>query len=153
MGPGHFGVGLALKPAAPKVPLVILLIATVLLDLLSFGFLASGLEETNQTHFDLTSGITLLKPGSLGWSHGLFMSLVWSTMAAVITFLIFKQKRGALIVSGLVFSHWVLDFIVHLSDLPLFFDGSPLLGLGLWGQGQDLSFRYSLKSSYCWWDL
>jgi hypothetical protein len=32
----------------------------------------------------------------------------------------------------------VLDLIVHLPDLPLLFEGSPLLGLGLWGSGPGL---------------
>jgi hypothetical protein len=32
----------------------------------------------------------------------------------------------------------VLDFIVHLPDLPLFFDGSPKVGLGLWATGLGL---------------
>jgi hypothetical protein len=34
-----------------------------------------------------------------------------------------------------VFSHWILDFIVHPPDLPLFLSGSPKLGLGLWTSG------------------
>ncbi len=31
----------------------------------------------------------------------------------------------------MVFSHWVLDFVSHGPDLPLLFNGSPLVGLGL----------------------
>jgi len=31
-----------------------------------------------------------------------------------------------------VFSHWVLDLIVHTPDLPLWSDASPKLGFGLW---------------------
>ena len=34
-----------------------------------------------------------------------------------------------------VFSHWVLDFIVHAPDLPLLFENSPKVGLGLWTTG------------------
>ncbi len=37
-----------------------------------------------------------------------------------------------------IFSHWALDFIVHLPDLPLLFSNSPRLGLGLWGSGPGL---------------
>jgi hypothetical protein len=37
-----------------------------------------------------------------------------------------------------VFSHWILDLIVHIPDLPLFLEGSLLLGLGLWGSGPGL---------------
>jgi hypothetical protein len=35
-------------------------------------------------------------------------------------------------VAAAVFSHWVLDLIVHTPDLPLLGDGSPKLGFGLW---------------------
>jgi hypothetical protein len=35
-----------------------------------------------------------------------------------------------------VFSHWVLDFVTHRPDLPLY-PGSPMsFGLGLWGSPQ-----------------
>ncbi len=39
--------------------------------------------------------------------------------------------RGAVVVGLLVVSHWVLDYIVHIPDLPLY-PGGPKLGLGLW---------------------
>ena len=34
----------------------------------------------------------------------------------------------------MVLSHWLLDFLMH-SNLPLFLDGSPLVGLGLENSG------------------
>ena len=50
----------------------------------------------------------------------------------------FAAKRGdktiplwALLVAVAVFSHWVLDFVVHRPDLPLY-DDAAKLGLGLW---------------------
>ena len=43
MGPAHFGIGLAAKPSAPKVPFLVLLVASELPDLLSFGFTALGI--------------------------------------------------------------------------------------------------------------
>src|SRR2546427_4251853 len=38
---------------------------------------------------------------------------------------------AALVVAGAVFSHWVLDFVVHRPDLPLY-DNAAKVGLGLW---------------------
>ena len=38
----------------------------------------------------------------------------------------------ALVVAAAVFSHWLLDLIVHTPDLPVWSDASPKLGLGLW---------------------
>src|SRR3989454_9914641 len=39
--------------------------------------------------------------------------------------------RGAVAVALLVVSHWVLDFVTHVPDMPLY-PGSPRVGLGLW---------------------
>lgn len=44
-------------------------------------------------------------------------------------------KRGGFVISAMVFSHWILDLIVHRPDLPIFpgnMGGLPMLGLGLW---------------------
>ena len=38
----------------------------------------------------------------------------------------------ALVIAAAVFSHWLLDPIVHTPDLPLLGDNSAKLGLGLW---------------------
>jgi len=136
--PGHLAIGLAAKPVIPRVPLLVLLIATEALDLLSFGFLALGIEKEGFSTTDFSQGVTLLSPGSLAWSHGLAMSLIWSIIAAAIAYLVYRNRRIALIVGLVVFSHWLLDFIVHLPDLPVLFNGSPLVGLGLWGSGAGL---------------
>jgi len=46
MGPiGHFAVGLATKPVAPKVPLAVLFLATVILDILAIAFAFVGIES------------------------------------------------------------------------------------------------------------
>lgn len=101
MGPaGHFAVGLAAKPLAPKVPLGILLLATEILDILATAFASAGIELTTKT------------PG-IPWSHGLFMSVVWAFLAVLLTARFYRDFRASLIVGLLVLSHWVLDFISH----------------------------------------
>jgi hypothetical protein len=138
MGPiGHFSVGLAAKPWVPKVPLGVLLLATWILDVLAITFGFAGIEGA----------------GSAGspWSHGLFMSVIWSLLAALLATSIYRDHRAG-VVGLLVFSHWVLDFISHPipfssfswrswqwsyghplpSDLPLLFGSSPRVGLGLY---------------------
>jgi hypothetical protein len=69
---------------------------------------------------------------SYPWSHGLFMSLVWSAVAAMIAARVYRDRLAAIVIGALVFSHWVLDWISHIPDLPLLFDGSSKVGLGLW---------------------
>ncbi len=116
--PGHFAIAFAAKPAAPRLPLWLLLVATEILDLLAFGFMAIGIEHGAPNP-------------ELAWSHGLFMSVVWSAVAGVIAFLFSRDRKLSIILGLVVFSHWVLDFISHSLDLPLLFNGSLLVGLGL----------------------
>ena len=66
-------------------------------------------------------------------SHSLVAAFLWSAAAFVCCRLAWRQayRKGSFVVTGAVFSHWVLDFIVHRPDLPLY-DNSGKVGLGLW---------------------
>ena len=88
---------------------------------------------------DFNQGIKYLTPGSNPWSHGLFMSAIWAMIAAAIAFLLVQVRRISGLIGLVVFSHWLLDFLMH-SNLPLFFDGSPLVGLGLENSGSGFLF-------------
>ncbi len=135
MGPfGHFAIGLTAKPAAPKTPLWVLLAATEAPDLLFFVFQIAGIEQAAWS-MDLSRGVEIVTPPSIPWSHGLFMNVVWAVVAAALAFYFYRDRRTSAVMGLAVFSHWVLDFIVHVPDLPLLFDGSPLVGLGLWASG------------------
>jgi membrane-bound metal-dependent hydrolase YbcI (DUF457 family) len=136
--PGHLAIGLAARPAARKAPLWVLLAATELLDLLCFAFQAAGIESAGVSTTDLSRGVEIMSLGTLPWSHGLFMCVVWSVVAAALAFFFYRDRRTSIVIGSLVFSHWVLDFIVHVPDLPLLFEGSPVVGLGLWGSGPGL---------------
>jgi hypothetical protein len=128
----HIGVGLAAKRIAPKVPVIFLILAAEALDLIFGVFVFLKME-----HMPAAAGAApVINP----WSHGLFMAAVWSLIFGVITMLIIRNSRTSLIIGLLVFSHWVIDFISHPmtyvfpgdAKLPIFFEGSPLVGLGLW---------------------
>jgi hypothetical protein len=133
--PGHFGITLAAKPLIPTVPLWTLLVASEALDLLSFGFISIGLERMAVSKINFQDGIQTITPGSVPWSHGLFTSLVWSAIFATVTYLILRNWKAGMIVGLVTFSHWILDFIVHPPDLPIFLRDLPELGLGLWTSG------------------
>jgi len=136
--PGHFAIGFAAIPTAPAVPIWVFLLASWFLDVLSFAFEALGLEKFAVSESDFVHGVQVLVPGSVPYSHGLMMSIVWSILFGAVAFIFFRDRRTSLILGIVVFSHWILDFIVHPPDLPLFLDGSPLLGLGLWTSGPGL---------------
>ena len=145
MGPGHLALGFAAKPTTPKVPLWVLLVATEVLDLLTFPLQALGIESFAISQADFTNGLQLITPARMPWSHGLFMSIIWSLVAGGIAFLVYRDRKTSVIIGMLVFSHWLLDFIVHPPHLPILFEGSPTVGLGLWTSGPGFIFSIFLE--------
>jgi membrane-bound metal-dependent hydrolase YbcI (DUF457 family) len=126
---GHPAVGLASKGTAPRVSLGLLVLAPMLLDFLWPVFLLTGVE-----HFRIDPGNTAFTPLDFydyPWSHSLLMSCVWGALMAVIYFAFRRDGRGALLLGFGVVSHWILDYVTHRPDLPLY-PGGPKVGLGLW---------------------
>ena len=101
------------------------------------------IESVGRTDFQ--NGLTVIVPGLIPWSHGLFMSLIWSILFAMVAYLAFKDRRTSVVLGVVVFSHWILDFIVHPGELPLLFKGSSTVGLGLWTSGIGLMFSIILE--------
>src|ERR1700704_1426080 len=67
------------------------------------------------------------------YTHSLVAAIFWSVAVAVfVWFLPRVAPRAAAVWVGVaVFSHWVLDLLVHRPDLPLY-DNTAKVGLGLW---------------------
>ena len=126
---GHHATAFALKPIAPRVSLGTLFAATILLDLIWPILLLLGIE-----HVRIAPGITAFTPLDFydyPITHSLLAVLGWSVAAAVVYWLLRKSARDAAIVGFAVLSHWIVDFLVHRPDLPLW-PGGPKAGLGLW---------------------
>jgi hypothetical protein len=126
---GHHAAGFAGKRFAPRVSLGTLLFAAMFLDLLWPIFLLLGLE-----HVRIDPGNTAFTPLDFydyPISHSLLTVIGWSIAVAVGYRLVRRTWNGAAIVGAAVLSHWVLDFVTHRPDLPLW-PGGPLVGLGLW---------------------
>jgi membrane-bound metal-dependent hydrolase YbcI (DUF457 family) len=127
---GHFGVGLAAKKYTPYTSLGTLLLSAQLLDLLWPAFLSLGYEQVR-----IEPGLTPVAPldfVSYPWSHSLLAAGVWALLFAGIYTVFRRYPRGAVVIAVLVLSHWVLDFVTHRPDLPLWPWGGPKVGLGLW---------------------
>ena len=126
---GHYAVGLASKKAAPHASLGVLIAAPILLDLLWPIFLLIGAEhvviQPNSNPFLRLDFV------SYPISHGLVAVIGWATLFAALYFGIARYALGAIAIWTGVVSHWLLDFVVHRADLPLY-AGGRLLGLGLW---------------------
>jgi hypothetical protein len=124
---GHYALGLAAKRVTPGVSLGVLFAAAQLADILWPFLLALGLE-----HVRIDPGNTAFTPldfVSYPYSHSLALLAVWG-VAMGWAFARHRRKEIA-IVAALVVSHWVLDFITHRPDMPIY-PGGPKVGLGLW---------------------
>jgi len=128
---GHYGVSFAAKKLEPELPLWLLFIAVQLLDVLWAPFVLLGIEKVR-----IVPGFTATNPLDLyymPYTHGLVAALGWSVVAALAYRFLARgaSRRAATIVGIAVVSHWVLDFLVHRPDLPLY-DNTAKVGLGLW---------------------
>ena len=127
---GHAAAGFGSKRVAPATNVGLMLGAAWLLDLLWPIFLLIGIEQVVIGPRGPSPFLTL-EFTHYPWSHSLLMTLLWSALAGAIYWAVTKYRTGALTIAALVTSHWVLDFITHRPDLPLW-PGGPKVGLGLW---------------------
>jgi hypothetical protein len=130
-GLAHLGVGLAAKPLAPQVNVGYLILGAYALDVVWFGCYLAGLEA-------FPRGSAPAPPAM--YSHSLVMGSFWSIIFGAIAGWFAKSRRTGAVFALVVFSHWVVDFISHPmtaifpgdTGLPLAFQGSRLIGIGLY---------------------
>lgn len=126
----HVGVGFAAKKIAPDISVIYLIIAAELIEIVFFVFVAAGIENMPLTD----------KAPFSPYSHSVILGIIWSVVAGLITFLISKNKKTSIIIGLLVLSHTILDIIASPklafyptdAKMPIFFNDSLSVGLGLW---------------------
>jgi membrane-bound metal-dependent hydrolase YbcI (DUF457 family) len=130
---GHYGLAAGVKRWAPHLPLWALMLSTFLLDVVFIVFNIAGIEYLTP--------VDPAHPDSYGNAliHAYYThSLVGALLIAVIAGWLASRRwgqRGGIVIATVVFSHWVLDLLVHRPDLPLLpgnVGNLPLLGFGLW---------------------
>ncbi|HYE42958.1 MAG TPA: hypothetical protein VEA15_06135 [Caulobacteraceae bacterium] len=137
---GHYAAAFGAKALAPRAPLWTLVGAAQLLDVAFSGFLIAGLERF-RVDPSLPGNQLVLE--HMPWSHSLPAAVLWSVLAAALARMIVPWRVAA-IIGGVVFSHWILDWITHRPDLGLWFDG-PKVGLGFWNLPvAEMAFEMSL---------
>ncbi len=132
---GHYGMALALKRVEPRLSLGTLFLATQLVDVAWGVTILLGWEQVR-----IHPGWTVVSPFqfvSYPITHSLLAACLWAAAAAIAWYSwpttdTSRHARPALIVGLAVASHWFLDAVVHIPDLPLAGDGSIKVGLGLW---------------------
>jgi len=128
---GHFGLASGVKGKETFLPLWALMLAAVWLDILFVPLLIAGVETIEDA------------PGTTGgygnsiihadYTHSLLGALLISALTGWLV-LRWWGRRGAVVIGAVVFSHWVLDLLVHRADLPLLPGnvGDVRVGMGLW---------------------
>jgi len=137
---GHYSFSFAGRALAGKsgdqendkrIPLWLLFIAVQFIDVLWSIFVLLGIEKVR-----IVPGITASNALDLyymPYTHSLLGVLFWSLLAFAMCQFVpaLRGKRTGLILAAAVFSHWILDLIVHRPDLALY-DSVGKMGFGLW---------------------
>jgi hypothetical protein len=128
---GHYSVSFAGRAAEKRIPLWLLFIAVQFIDVLWSIFVLLGIEKVR-----IVPGITASNALDLyymPYTHSLLGVLCWSALAYVVCQMVprLRGMRTGLILASAVFSHWILDLIVHRPDLSLY-DSVGKMGFGLW---------------------
>lgn len=109
---GHLAVGIGIERVTPKTSLWILILVSTWLDIIALPFMIGFFKS-----FDY-----------LSWTRGFFMSIVWSVVTFLISWMICKNIKTSITIASLVIIHWILDFIAWPMEegigLPLLFDQS-----------------------------
>ena len=126
---GHFASALAMKAKEPRAPTWALVAGVGVLDILFGIFVPLGVERAT-----LTPGVA---PGFrldfIDWSHSLAMSIVWALVFGVVVGAV--VRRGPVVAAWCafaVFSHFLLDLLMHPHDLALWPHSAAHVGFGIW---------------------
>jgi len=131
---GHVGAGLAIGRLERRINVGVFIFAAVLIDFMLWLFVLLGWESlVIPADFSATHQPDFVFP----YSHGLLAGIAWSALAGAAAFLWYTRLKGArfraaVLVAAAVFSHWLLDALVHVPELPVAGERSEKVGLGLW---------------------
>lgn len=128
---GHYGPSFAIRSNQSSVRLWVLFVAVQLLDVGWSLLVFLGVEKVR-----IVPGITASNPFDLyymPYTHSLVGALAWALAAVILCKVLLNVRNWStgIWVGVAVFSHWVLDFLVHRPDLPLY-DDTAKVGLGIW---------------------
>jgi hypothetical protein len=126
---GHYGPSFFCKKADPGIPLWVLFLAVQLLDVFWALFVFLGVERVRIVPgFTRTNALDLYY---MPYTHSLPGAIGWSLAAALVYRAVTGARKAGAWVGAAVFSHWVLDILVHKPDMALY-DNTAKMGLGLW---------------------
>ena len=130
---GHFGLAAGVKSQEPDLPLWALMLSTQLLDVLFVPLYLAGIETIEAVPGAPAYGGSIIHAN---YTHSLIGALLISAVAGLVAWR-FWGRRAGWVIGAVVFSHWILDLLVHRADLPILpgnAGGLPTLGFGIWAQ-------------------
>lgn len=131
---GHVAVALAIGRVERRVNVGVFVTSALLLDFVLWLFILFGWESvTIPLDFAITHQPHFIFP----YSHGLLAAGGWSAVAGALALPLSShiketRWRPAVLVAAAVFSHWLLDALVHQPEMPLVGKSSISVGLALW---------------------
>lgn len=126
---GHYGPSFAIKSIQRPIPLWALFVAVQFLDVGWSVLVFFGVEKLR-----IVPGITASNPLDLyymPYTHSLIAAFVWALAGILLSKVLLRNWSPGIWIGVAIFSHWVLDFLVHRRDLPLY-DDAAKVGLGIW---------------------
>jgi membrane-bound metal-dependent hydrolase YbcI (DUF457 family) len=151
---GHFGLAAGAKDTEPRAPLWALMLATVWLDVLFVPLLFAGLETIEPV------------PGTSGgygnaiihadYTHSLVGAAILAVLFGLVAASVWERRVG-IILGAVVFSHWLLDLVVHRGDMPILPGNAgdlPRFGFGLWrfpALSMALELALVIAGAYLYW--
>ncbi|ADJ42655.1 hypothetical protein AMES_0833 [Amycolatopsis mediterranei S699] len=124
---GHFGLAAAVKAGRPAIPVWTLMLGTAWLDVVFVPLYLSGVETIDGDGYG--GGVI-----HADYTHSLVGALVLAALFGAVAASRLGREAG-LVLGGVVFSHWLLDLVVHRPDLPILPGNAgdlPTFGFGLW---------------------
>lgn len=130
---GHYGVAFAARGVEKRLPLWAYFMAVQWVDILWTMLVFFGVEQVH-----IQPGVNPSGPlvfDFYPYTHSLMAAFGWAAMAYGLYRFIITRRQGSQLAAGIlalcVASHWFLDLVVHLPDLPIT-DEHLKVGLGLW---------------------
>ncbi|HEX5377004.1 MAG TPA: metal-dependent hydrolase, partial [Phenylobacterium sp.] len=125
---GHYAASLAAKAIEPRAPLWTYVVAAQAIDIGWGALVMAGVEKVR---IDPSLPGSALDLYHMPFTHSLPAVVLWSLAGLVLARAARLPWGAAVAIALTVFSHWLLDLLVHRPDLELWFGGAKV-GLGLW---------------------
>lgn len=132
---GHFAVAFLLARLFPQLPILVPLIAVSFPDLVWPFLVLAGIEKVKiNPDSPLQKYIRFER---YPYSHSLVLTSLLAVVVGLILASVLGNPLAAMVFAAGSASHWVLDAIVHLPDLPVlgFGRNDRKVGLGSWRNG------------------